>query len=64
MAVKKSKLKSLIRRLVQAEVNHSWKGNGDPNDVPRIERTRTIARKRLNDAIDQLYFEQEYPDGR
>lgn len=41
-------LKRRIKRLIDAEVADSWKGGGDPDDWPEIEKELRAARKSLN----------------
>lgn len=42
------RLRRAIRRLVLAHEADSWKGGGDPDDIPAIERELKAARKALN----------------
>lgn len=48
------KLERLIQLVVDAEVANSWKGGGDPADIPEIEAALTIARMRLKKLITEL----------
>jgi hypothetical protein len=47
------KLREAVKRLVKAEIDDSWKGGGDPDDIPGIERELELARgnykRRLGD---------------
>lgn len=48
------KLKAVVRRLVRAEVADSWKGGGDPSDIPAIEQELKQAKGALDRAIDRV----------
>lgn len=36
-----------VERLIGAEIADSWKGGGDPDDIPEIERELRLARREL-----------------
>ena len=42
------RLQRAVRRLVRCSVDHSWKGGGDPADIPRIEADLFKAKIALN----------------
>lgn len=48
------KLVKLIERYRDAEVEDSWKGGGDPADIPYIEEELRLARSALEQYIVQL----------
>lgn len=50
----KTKLQRAIRRLVRAEVNYSWKGGGDPENIPYLTQELKLARKAVRAAIESL----------
>lgn len=47
-------LKAAIKNLVSAEVANSWKGAGDPADIPFIEADLRAARTRVETYINKL----------
>ena len=47
-------LRVAILQHVNAQVAESWKGGGDPADVPLIEAEAQVAMLRLERLIDQL----------
>jgi len=47
-------LKTAVVRLVQAEIAYSWKGSNPLEDLDEIDKELRLARKRLNDRIDNL----------
>lgn len=46
-------LYTLITELVVAEVEDSWKGGGDPKDIPAIEADLKIARLDLENYLQR-----------
>jgi hypothetical protein len=48
------KLVELIQELVKAEIQDSWKGGGDPLDVPIIEEELREAQENLSNYIEEL----------
>lgn len=44
-----------MKRLIAAEIADSWKGGGDPEHIPGVERELREARKELS----QLFFSRE-----
>ena len=48
------KLSRLIRNLLDSAVTYSWRGGGDPEDVPQIEEAHLIAIKKVNGFIKSL----------
>ncbi len=50
-------LKTLIRQLVQAELADSWKGGGDPDDVPDIEKELIKCKRQIKQYIEHLQKE-------
>lgn len=48
------KLNGLIHKLIQAEVTDSWKGGGDPQDIPIIEAELKIARLQVKKYLQEL----------
>lgn len=49
-----SRLHELISELVAAEVADSWKGGGDPVDVPVVEAELALAKANLVNFIAKL----------
>jgi hypothetical protein len=47
-------LKTLITQLVQAELDNSWKGSGDPVAIPEIEKKLILKKRRLDEYIELL----------
>lgn len=47
-------LLDLVSTLVAAEVAHSWKGGGDPCDIPVIEAELALARAKLDAFVTRL----------
>lgn len=52
----KKQLQAAIRRLVRAEINNSWKGGGDPDYIPLIEKELKSAKRSLRNIIDKIPF--------
>ena len=50
----KEKLRKAIQRLVDAEVADSWKGGGDPADIPFIEQELELAKMYLEIILKDL----------
>lgn len=48
------KLKAMIKMLVKAEIENSWKGGKDPSDIPEIEAELQAAKVRLESYIRSL----------
>lgn len=48
------KLQAAIRNLVNAEVNDSWKGGGDPEMIPIYEVRLKHAKKYLAELLDKI----------
>ena len=44
-------MRNCIRRLVKAEIANSWKGCGNPADIPAVEKELKLAKAALNRAI-------------
>jgi hypothetical protein len=55
------KLRRAIRRLVRAEIANSWKGGGDPEDIPVIGEELHAAKTRLSVLITQLTKPEDPP---
>ena len=51
----RDRLVRAIERYARARVDNSWKGGGDPDDIPRIERRLKRASADLNKLIDELH---------
>jgi hypothetical protein len=49
-----AQLNALIDAHVQAQIADSWKGGGDPNDIPLIEAEAEVARLKLERFINKL----------
>lgn len=47
-------IKAAVQRLVDAEVADSWKGGGDPADIPYIEQELEIARMKFDSLMGKL----------
>ena len=45
------KVRAAVRGLVKAEVADSWKGGGDPEDIPLIEERLKHAKQKLDAAL-------------
>lgn len=52
------KLRRAISRYVNARLDDSWKGGGDPDDIPRIEAALKAAAKQLDTVIRQVFPEE------
>ena len=50
----KTRLKSLITKHVNAQIELAFKGCGDPEDWPTIEDDAVKARQRLDEFLDNL----------
>lgn len=46
-----ARIKRAVTRLIKAEVADSWKGGGDPNDIPAIEAELKLARKHFDEVL-------------
>lgn len=53
----KFKLMRAVRRLVDAELNDSWKGAGDPADIPAVEKELTLAKLAYRLVIAEVFTE-------
>ena len=40
----RARIQKVIDRLIKAEIEDSWKGGGDPEDIPEIEKELRRAR--------------------
>jgi hypothetical protein len=58
----RNRLEEAIRRHVKAQVEHSWRGGKDPNDVPAIDEEARDAKRRLNKVLDGLTESEPKPD--
>ena len=47
-------LHTLIAAYVEAQIADSWKGGGDPNDIPIIEAEAEVAKLKLERFIAKL----------
>jgi len=47
-------LRKRIKRYANAKIDDSWKGGGDPNDIPEIERELRVAKQNLDNYINRL----------
>lgn len=47
-------LEQLIKNYTEAVVADSWKGGGDPADIPLIEATLELERLKLERHIDKM----------
>lgn len=56
--LKWSKLEELIGKYADAVVADSWKGGGDPQDIPLVEAQLLVAKLELERYIELL--KQEY----
>jgi len=54
MATEIIQLKGAVTRLIKAEIAASWKGGGDPADIPRIEQELNNARTNYNSKMERL----------
>jgi len=54
-----AQLSELIKKHVDAQVADSWKGGGDPSDIPIIEAEAELARVKLIAFIERLVREAE-----
>ncbi len=52
-------LRVAIRAVVITEVNYSWRGGGDPADVPSIELERKLAKANLGLLLKILQMKDE-----
>lgn len=57
MAISKERrrLESVVRRLVRAEVNDSWRGAAHPDDREAIKQELPAARKAYRALLDELF---------
>ena len=53
----KFKLMRAVRRLVDAELNDSWKGGGDPADIPDVEKELVLAKLAYRSVIAEVFTE-------
>ena len=51
---RRQRLRRVVRELVAAEIADSWKGGGDPVDIPYIEARVKVARRAFNIALKAL----------
>lgn len=49
-----AKLKIIVNRLVEAEINDTWKGAGDPDDIDNIEKELLLARAAFNKFLEKV----------
>lgn len=54
MSTMAKEIKAAVQRLVDAEVADSWKGGGDPADIPYIEQELEIARMKFDSLMGKL----------
>lgn len=47
-------IRAAVERLIDAEVADSWKGGGDPADIPYIEQELEIARMKFDSLTGKL----------
>lgn len=47
-------IRAAVKRLIDAEVADSWKGGGDPADIPYIEQELEIARMKFDSLMGKL----------
>jgi hypothetical protein len=52
-------LRLAVANLIEAEINNSWKGAGNPLDVYAIEATLKESRKRFNNIVALLQIPLE-----
>lgn len=53
------RLRSLIIAFANASIVDSWKGGGDPDDIPQVEQDLKDAENRLEKYIKGLVDKQE-----
>lgn len=49
-----ARLKRAVKRLVRAAINESWKGGGDPADVPAINLEMRRAKEEYKAALEEV----------
>jgi hypothetical protein len=47
-------IKRAVTRLIKAEISDSWKGGGDPSDIPDIERELAEARAHSRNTMARI----------
>lgn len=47
-------IRAAVQHLIDAEVADSWKGGGDPADIPYIEQELEIARMKFDSLMSKL----------
>ena len=47
-------IRRIVERLVAAEVAHSWKGGGDPTDIPEIVAELAEARAEFESTLKEI----------
>lgn len=47
-------IRAAVKRLINAEVADSWKGGGDPADIPYIEQELEIAQMKFDALMGKL----------
>lgn len=52
--MKQRAVRLAVRRLIEAEVADSWKGGGDPADIPDIEDELIEARVQFEEALKEI----------
>lgn len=57
-AVKRERLKNAIGEVVVAAIADSWKGGGDPADIPLIEKDLQNAMMTLQAVVDDIFEEK------
>lgn len=55
----KTRLKAAIDRLIEAEVQDSWKGGGDAESIPHIEEELVEAKKALNLILKEIKVDKK-----
>lgn len=58
-----AKLRRAVTRYVRARIEHSWKGGGDPADIPAINAEYKAARIAYHSTIAHLTI-KEAPNAR
>lgn len=60
--VNKEIFERLLEELIAAEIANSWKGGGDPEDIPEIERNLEASRSAMN-AYMKTFFSKRNSNG-
>lgn len=57
--MKRATLEMIVSNLINASISESWKGGGDPADIPEIDLALDDAKLAYIEALDRLVDTQE-----